>query len=101
MEKDWEEPLFLAAGIFNPHLPFYNAEETFNRYPFETLKMPPMPKGDLDDVGEMARRMVRKEYWIWDNTTAQPREAPRQSSPYGSSLPGRFRLRGSNGRASS
>ena len=35
-----------------------------------------MPEGDLDDVGEMARRMVRKEYWIWDNTTAQPREAP-------------------------
>ncbi|MDG2168979.1 MAG: sulfatase [Opitutales bacterium] len=70
------KPLFLAAGIFNPHLPFYAPQETFDRYPFETVRMPPMPEGDLDDVGEMARRMVRKEYWIWDNTTAQPREAP-------------------------
>ncbi|MDA0349700.1 MAG: sulfatase [Verrucomicrobia bacterium] len=73
MEKSWDQPLFLAAGIFNPHLPFYAPQETFDRYPFETLRMPPMPEGDLDDVGEMARRMVRKEYWIWDNTTAQPK----------------------------
>jgi arylsulfatase A-like enzyme len=76
MEKSWSKPLFLAAGIFNPHLPFYAPQETFDRYPFETLRMPPMPEGDLDDVGEMARRMVRKEYWIWDNTTVQQREAP-------------------------
>ena len=73
MEKDWDEPLFLAAGIFNPHLPFYAPQETFDRYPFETLKMPPMPKGDLDDVGEMARRMVRKEYSVVPgNTLALP-----------------------------
>lgn len=73
MEKSWDEPLFLAAGIFNPHLPFYAPQETFDRYPLEETRLPPMPEGDLDDVGEMARRMVRKEYWIWDNTTAQPR----------------------------
>ena len=76
MEKSWDKPIFLAAGIFNPHLPFYAPQETFDRYPFESLRMPPMPKGDLDDVGEMARRMVRKEYWIWDNTTNQSRGAP-------------------------
>lgn len=73
MEKSRDQPLFLAAGIFNPHLPFYAPQETFDRYPLEKTRLPPMPEGDLDDVGNMARRMVRKEYWIWDNTTAQPR----------------------------
>lgn len=70
MEEKWDKPLFLAAGIFNPHLPFYAPKETFRRYPLAQLAMPPMPNGDLEDVGEMARRMVRKEFWIWDNTTA-------------------------------
>ena len=76
MERDWDRPLFLAAGIFNPHLPFYAPAEAFERYPIESIRMPPMPEGDLDDVGEIARRMSRKEYWIWDNTTAQADDAP-------------------------
>ena len=29
MEEEWDQPLFLAAGIFNPHLPFYAPRETF------------------------------------------------------------------------
>ncbi len=73
MEKSWDQPLFLAAGIFNPHLPFYAPQETFDRYPLAETYLPPMPEGDLDDVGEIARQMVRKEYWIWDNTTIQPK----------------------------
>ncbi|WP_419193800.1 sulfatase-like hydrolase/transferase [Novipirellula herctigrandis] len=70
MEEKWDKPLFLAAGIFNPHLPFYAPKETFSRYPLENIVMPDMPNGDLSDVGEVAKRMVRKEFWIWDNTTA-------------------------------
>ncbi len=70
MEESWDQPLFLAAGIFNPHLPFYAPEDTFDRYPLDKTVLPPMLKGDLDDVGEIARRMVRKEFWIYDNTMA-------------------------------
>jgi arylsulfatase A-like enzyme len=75
MEETWDRPLFLAAGIFNPHLPFYAPKETFARYPLKDTVLPPMPEGDLDDVGDMARRMVRKEFWIWDNTTAAEPES--------------------------
>jgi arylsulfatase A-like enzyme len=71
-----DQPLFLAAGIFNPHLPFYAPPKTFARYPLDKTVLPPMPQGDLDDVGEIAQRMVRKEYWIWDNTTAQKPGSP-------------------------
>ena len=76
MEEKWDKPLFLAAGIFNPHLPFYAPKETFSRYPFEQTMLPPMPNGDLDDVGEVAKRMVRKEFWVYDNTTAQEPDSP-------------------------
>lgn len=76
MEEKHDQPLFLAAGIFNPHLPFYAPKETFARYPFKKTVMPPMPEGDLDDVGDMARRMVRKEFWIMDNTLAAKPGSP-------------------------
>ena len=70
MEEKWDQPLFLAAGIFNPHLPFYAPKENFSRYPIEKVVMPQMPKDDLSDVGDIAKRMVRKEFWVFDNTTA-------------------------------
>ena len=38
-------PLFLAAGIFRPHLPFWAPPNTFTRYPFDKVRMPPMPEG--------------------------------------------------------
>ena len=32
-----------------------------------------MPVDDLSDVGEIAKRMVRKEFWVYDNTSvAEP-----------------------------
>lgn len=75
MQEEWDKPLFLAAGIFNPHLPFYAPTENFGRYPLLEVAMPPMPANDLDDVGEIAKRMARKEYWIWDNVVAAEPES--------------------------
>jgi hypothetical protein len=76
MEENWDRPLFLAAGIFNPHLPFYAPKENFSRYPLEKTVPPPMPKGDLDDVGEIAEQMAHKEYWVYDNTILQEPGSP-------------------------
>ena len=33
--------------------------------------MPPMPEGDLDDVGAIGLRMVGKERFIWEGTAKQ------------------------------
>ena len=43
MEEKQDKPLFLAAGIYNPHLPFYADAATFERYPKSKVKLPPMP----------------------------------------------------------
>ena len=76
MEEKWDKPLFLAAGIFNPHLPFYAPAETFARYPLDQTVMPPLLKGDLDDVSEIGRRMARKEFWVYDNTMSKEPGSP-------------------------
>ncbi len=71
-----DKPIFLAAGIFRPHLPFWAPPKTFAKYPFEQVKQPPMPAGDLDDVPPRGQRMAHTEYFIYENTTQKPENSP-------------------------
>jgi arylsulfatase A-like enzyme len=75
-EHPKDQPLFLAAGIYRPHLPFWAPSSSFKKYPLDQLRVPPRPDGDLDDVPAMGKKMSRTESFIWDNTTKQPKEAP-------------------------
>lgn len=72
MEERGDGPLFLAAGIFRPHLPFYADRATFEKYPMAAVEAPPRKDGDLADVSEIARNMAHKEYFIYENVVAQP-----------------------------
>ncbi|MCP5117093.1 MAG: sulfatase, partial [bacterium] len=76
LEEPWDRPMFLAAGIFKPHLPFYAPPGTFERYPIGETAMPPMPADDLDDVSEVAREMAHTEFFIYSNVTRQKPGAP-------------------------
>ena len=69
MEEKQDKPLFLAAGIYNPHLPFYADAATFERYPKHKVKLPPMPVGDMDDVGRVGIQMTDKESFVYDQTS--------------------------------
>jgi arylsulfatase A-like enzyme/sucrose-6-phosphate hydrolase SacC (GH32 family) len=60
-----DRPLFLATGIFHPHLPHFAPPEIFEQYPFDQVVMPPMPPGDLDDVPPAGIEMARKEWNLW------------------------------------
>jgi len=75
-EHPREQPIFLAAGIFRPHLPFWAPPKTFAKYPFDRVKPPPMPAGDLDDVPPRGKRMAHTEYFIYENTTRRPENSP-------------------------
>ena len=59
-----DKPLFLAAGIFHPHLPHFAPPKFFDLYPFDQVVMPPMPPGDLDDVSQLGIDMAHRE-WRW------------------------------------
>jgi len=76
MDQQWDEPMFLAAGIFKPHLPFYAPPATFEKYPFDETSMPSMPENDLDDVSPAAVKMAHREFFIYQNTTKKPVNSP-------------------------
>lgn len=71
-----DRPLFLAAGIFRPHLPFWAPPRNFKPYPLASLTMPPMPEDDLEDVPPIGIGMANTERFIWANTHVKPPEHP-------------------------
>jgi arylsulfatase A-like enzyme len=75
-EHPKNKPLFLAAGIFRPHLPFWAPPRSFAHYPFESVRQPPMPKNDLDDVPPLGIKMAHTERFIWENTHKKPDKDP-------------------------
>ncbi|HIJ71218.1 MAG TPA: sulfatase-like hydrolase/transferase [Planctomycetes bacterium] len=76
MEQKRDKPMFLAAGIFKPHLPFYAPPETFQKYTFDETIFPKIKKNDLDDVPEIGKEMAHTEHFIYSNTTAKPDNDP-------------------------
>jgi len=76
MDEPRDSPIFLAAGIFKPHLPFYAPPEVFTKYPMDDLQLPLMPENDLDDVPEVAKQMAHREFFIYSNVMKKPDSDP-------------------------
>ncbi len=58
-----EEPFFLGAGIFQPHLPNYAPQEYFDRFPLEEIKLPEgFREDDLDDVPAAHAKMAHNPW---------------------------------------
>ena len=71
-----EKPLFLAAGIYRPHMPFFAPPRTFEKYPINTLRMPPMPENDLADVPPLGVEMAGISLSEWNYTSQKPDDHP-------------------------
>lgn len=50
LQKQRENPFFLAVGIYRPHLPWYVPREYFDLYPLEEVTLPAVVEGDTDDL---------------------------------------------------
>lgn len=48
---------FLAVGFVRPHVPLVAPKRLFDQYPPDTMKLPFVPPGDLDDVPKPAAAM--------------------------------------------
>jgi arylsulfatase A-like enzyme len=44
------KPLFLAVGLFRPHMPWEVPQKYFDLYPLDQIQRPPMLAGDLADT---------------------------------------------------
>ncbi len=48
------QPFFLAAGFYRPHIPLYAPRQYFRFYPVDSTIVPEVPSDDLNDVGSAA-----------------------------------------------
>lgn len=62
MNQKRDKPLFLAVGLYRPHLPWYVPQEYFDQFPADKVTLPEVPDDDLDDLPEYAiKRMARPD----------------------------------------
>jgi len=64
-----DEALFLAVGIYRPHLPWYVPQRYFDMHPIDKIELPAVLADDLDDVPRYARRgsSSRIHKWVVEN----------------------------------
>ncbi len=60
LQKPYDKPFFLAAGIYRPHLPWYVPQEYFDRFPLESIRKPPLLENDVDDLGPVAQELITR-----------------------------------------
>ncbi len=59
LQKRHDRPFFLAVGLHKPHMPWNVPRKYFDRFPLESVKLPPFLANDLDDIPESGRNMAR------------------------------------------
>ncbi len=67
LQRDHDKPFFLACGFYRPHLPWYAPKRYFDKFPEDSIQLPPFLENDLDDVPNSAVRSLRDH----DNVTSR------------------------------
>ncbi|SMP58210.1 Arylsulfatase A [Neorhodopirellula lusitana] len=75
LDKDHEQPFFLALGFYKPHTPMTAPKRYFDLFDRDKLTMPEVLEDDLDDVPEIGRR------WVLDRSEIIADEAVDLYSP--------------------
>ena len=60
LNKKHDKPIFLACGLYRPHLPWYVPRKYFDLYPPDEITLPNIDENDLDDVPPIGRSFVTR-----------------------------------------
>lgn len=63
--KRHDKPLFLAVGIYRPHVPWYTPKEWFDKYPQRSIELPRKSARQVGDIPEIARGMTKHAWHNW------------------------------------
>lgn len=58
MKEEGEQPFFIACGLVKPHMPFSVPKEWYDKFPLESIELPPHREDDLDDVPPAGVKMA-------------------------------------------
>ncbi|MCM2372940.1 sulfatase [Aporhodopirellula aestuarii] len=61
IEKESDQPFFVACGLYKPHLPFVVPRKYYDAFPLETIELPPHIENDLDDVPPSGVKMAKPD----------------------------------------
>ena len=59
LSKVNKKPFWLAVGFYKPHVPFIAPKKWFDLYPLDSIQLPEIIDGDLDDISEYAKSLTR------------------------------------------
>lgn len=48
----------MAIGFYRPHVPWYVPQKWFDKFPLDSIKVPPYLKTDMNDIPEMGKRVA-------------------------------------------
>jgi arylsulfatase A-like enzyme len=57
--REHSQPVFLACGIFRPHLPWFVPKKYFDQFPLDTITLPQFREDDLEDIPPAGIKMAR------------------------------------------
>lgn len=75
LERDYDQPFFLALGFYKPHVPMTAPKRYFEQFDRDNLTMPKVLENDLDDVPEIGRK------WVLERQKIIAEDAVKQYSP--------------------
>jgi arylsulfatase A-like enzyme len=61
LQEKHEQPFFISAGIFRPHVPLLVPQKWFDLYDREKITLPKAPRSDLDDLPPNLRGKINVE----------------------------------------
>jgi len=61
LKRPHDKPLFLACGLYKPHMPWNVPRKYYDMYPAERIQLPEVRENDLTDVPPAGVRMARPE----------------------------------------
>jgi arylsulfatase A-like enzyme len=56
LSRRHERPFFMGVGYYRPHIPLYAPRRYFDLYPADSVVLPEIRDGDLDDLSPVGRR---------------------------------------------
>ncbi|QCX02295.1 sulfatase [Aggregatimonas sangjinii] len=71
--KEREQPFWMGVGFYRPHVPQFVPQKWFDMYPLETLQLPRIIEGDLNDIPSYGKDVTRLRHvspsheWVVEN----------------------------------